>query len=145
MPTSAIAASVPGACPVGRLMRVRNCREAPFRLTVNAPQVDISFSPQSSSEMLSRLAGDPLSEIGDKLEGACRSAVGKGQAGRYHGADGPSFQPARDRVRVLGESGFLACFKKYSQMKLQMKREALLKLNRHADEQANSFDTGRPN
>jgi integrase len=34
-------------------------------------------------------------------------------------------------------------FKKYSQMKLQMKREALARLNRHAGESgpANSFDT----
>jgi integrase len=32
-------------------------------------------------------------------------------------------------------------FKKYSQMKLQMKREALLKLNRQANEQGKSFDT----
>ena len=36
-------------------------------------------------------------------------------------------------------------FKKYSQMKLQMKREALQKLNRHANEQGRSLDTGRPN
>jgi len=36
-------------------------------------------------------------------------------------------------------------FKKYSQMKLQMKREALQKLNRQANEQVKSFDTGRPN
>ena len=36
-------------------------------------------------------------------------------------------------------------FKKYSQMKLQMKRVALLRLNRQANEQAISFDTGRPN
>lgn len=32
-------------------------------------------------------------------------------------------------------------FKKYSQMKLQMKREALQKLNRHASELGTSFDT----
>ena len=30
-------------------------------------------------------------------------------------------------------------FKKYSQMKLQMKREALQKMNRHANELASSF------
>lgn len=36
-------------------------------------------------------------------------------------------------------------FKKYSQMKLQMKREALAKLNRHANEGATSFDTPKPN
>jgi len=36
-------------------------------------------------------------------------------------------------------------FKKYSQMKLQMKREALQKLNRHANEVASSIETGRPN
>jgi hypothetical protein len=35
-------------------------------------------------------------------------------------------------------------FKKYSQMKLQMKREALQKLNRHANESGRSFDTESP-
>jgi hypothetical protein len=34
-------------------------------------------------------------------------------------------------------------FKKYSQMKLQMKREALQKLNRRANELGRSFDTAR--
>jgi len=33
-------------------------------------------------------------------------------------------------------------FKKYSQMKLQMKREALKNLNRRAGEGGGSFDTG---
>jgi hypothetical protein len=33
-------------------------------------------------------------------------------------------------------------FKKYSQMKLQMKREALKSLNRKAGEGSGSFDTG---
>ncbi len=36
-------------------------------------------------------------------------------------------------------------FKKYSQMKLQMKREALQKLNRFANEGGRSYDTGRLN
>ena len=40
-------------------------------------------------------------------------------------------------------------FKKYSQMKLQMKREALVKLNRMANEQnaveTQSYDTARVN
>ena len=38
-------------------------------------------------------------------------------------------------------------FKKYSQMKLQMKREALIKLNRHANEQNQniSYDTAKVN
>jgi len=36
-------------------------------------------------------------------------------------------------------------FKKYSQMKLQMKRKALLKINRQASELGAGFDTGRPN
>jgi integrase len=36
-------------------------------------------------------------------------------------------------------------FKKYSQMKLQMKREALEKLNRNANEDRPGFDTERPN
>jgi hypothetical protein len=36
-------------------------------------------------------------------------------------------------------------FKKYSQMKLQMKREALIKLNRQANETDMSFDTAQVN
>ena len=36
-------------------------------------------------------------------------------------------------------------FKKYSQMKLQMKREALQKINRSANESGQSIDTVRPN
>ena len=36
-------------------------------------------------------------------------------------------------------------FKKYSQMKLQMKRETLQKLNRQASERGKRFDTGKPN
>jgi hypothetical protein len=36
-------------------------------------------------------------------------------------------------------------FKKYSQMKLQMKREALFKLNRQANEENISFDTVKVN
>ena len=36
-------------------------------------------------------------------------------------------------------------FKKYSQMKLMMKREALQKINRQANEQGQSLGTGRPN
>jgi hypothetical protein len=35
-------------------------------------------------------------------------------------------------------------FKKYSQMKLQMKREALAKLNRRANEDGRGFDTAKP-
>jgi hypothetical protein len=34
-------------------------------------------------------------------------------------------------------------FKKYSQMKLQMKREALAKLNRYANEGGSSFGTAQ--
>ncbi len=36
-------------------------------------------------------------------------------------------------------------FKKYSQMKLQMKREALEKLNRHANEIGKGSDTVKAN
>ena len=36
-------------------------------------------------------------------------------------------------------------FKKYSQMKLQMKREALEKLNRHANESGDGSGTVKPN
>ena len=35
--------------------------------------------------------------------------------------------------------------KKYSRMKLQMKREALQKMNRKANEDRPGFDTERPN
>jgi len=52
---------------------------------------------------------------------------------------------ADEWVTQLLRQGDAQVFKKYSQMKLQMKREALQKLNRHANEQGQSFDTGRPN
>src|SRR5205814_7126875 len=52
---------------------------------------------------------------------------------------------ADEWVTQLLRQGDAKVFKKYSQMKLQMKREALLKLNRSANEQDKSFDTGRPN
>jgi hypothetical protein len=39
----------------------------------------------------------------------------------------------------LLRQGDAKVFKKYSQMELQMKREALLKLNRQANEQRKSF------
>ncbi len=45
----------------------------------------------------------------------------------------------------LLRQGDAKVFKKYSQMKLQMKREALAKLNRNANEGGKSFDTVRPN
>jgi len=52
---------------------------------------------------------------------------------------------ADEWVTQLLRQGDAKVFKKYSQMKLQMKREAQLKLNRQASEQGKSFDTGRPN
>lgn len=52
---------------------------------------------------------------------------------------------ADEWVTQLLRQGDAQVFKKYSQMKLQMKREALQKLNRHANEQDQGFDTGRPN
>ena len=52
-------------------------------------------------------------------------------------------------VAEAGQQGDARFFKKYSQMKLQMKREALVKLNRMANEQNVSEDlsygTGRVN
>jgi len=49
----------------------------------------------------------------------------------------------------LLRQGDAKVFKKYSQMKLQMKREALIKLNRQANEQGMnqdiSYDTARVN
>ncbi|HUO26050.1 MAG TPA: hypothetical protein VMU61_10305 [Candidatus Aquilonibacter sp.] len=49
----------------------------------------------------------------------------------------------------LLRQGDAKVFKKYSQMKLQMKREALVKLNRMANEQNSgenlSYDTARVN
>lgn len=52
---------------------------------------------------------------------------------------------ADEFVTQLLRQGDAKVFKKYSQMKLQMKREALGKLNRNANEGGKGFDTGRPN
>ncbi len=52
---------------------------------------------------------------------------------------------ADEWVTQLLRQGDAKVFKKYSQMKLQMKREALQKLNRQANESSRSFDTERPN
>ena len=48
-------------------------------------------------------------------------------------------------VTQLLRQGDAKVFKKYSQMKLQMKREALAKLNRHANEGGAGFGTDTPN
>jgi hypothetical protein len=48
-------------------------------------------------------------------------------------------------ITQLLRQGDAKVFKKYSQMKLQMKREALKKLNRKANEGQPGFDTERPN
>jgi integrase len=52
---------------------------------------------------------------------------------------------ADEWVTQLLRQGDAKVFKKYSQMKLQMKREALAKLNRHANEGGLSFGTVQPN
>mgnify|MGYP002381733372 CR=1 FL=1 len=52
---------------------------------------------------------------------------------------------ADEFVTQLLRQGDAKVFKKYSQMKLQMKREALQKLNRNANEGGKGSDTGRPN
>lgn len=52
---------------------------------------------------------------------------------------------ADEWVTQLLRQGDAKVFKKYSQMKLQMKREALQKLNRKANEGQSSFVTERPN
>jgi len=52
---------------------------------------------------------------------------------------------ADEWVTQLLRQGDAKVFKKYSQMKLQMKREALAKLNRRANEGNASFGTVRPN
>lgn len=52
---------------------------------------------------------------------------------------------ADEWVTQLLRQGDAKVFKKYSQMKLQMKREALQKLNRKANEGWPGFDTERPN
>ncbi len=52
---------------------------------------------------------------------------------------------ADEWVTQLLRQGDAKVFKKYSQMKLQMKREALFKLNRQANEQHVGFDTARVN
>jgi integrase len=52
---------------------------------------------------------------------------------------------ADERVTQLLRQGDAKVLKKYSQMKLQMKREALQKLNRKANEAQSSFDTEKVN
>jgi integrase len=52
---------------------------------------------------------------------------------------------ADEWVIQLLRQGDAKVFKKYSQMKLQMKREALQKINRHANEAVSSIDTARSN
>jgi hypothetical protein len=48
-------------------------------------------------------------------------------------------------VTQLLRQGDAKVFKKYSQMKLQMKREALQKINRKANESRTGFDTEKVN
>jgi hypothetical protein len=48
-------------------------------------------------------------------------------------------------LRRFASQGEAKVFKKYSQMKLQMKREALQKLNRKANEGRPGLDAERPN
>jgi integrase len=52
---------------------------------------------------------------------------------------------ADEWVTQLLRQGDAQVFKRYSQMKLQMKREALLKMNRQANEQVKGSETVRPN
>ncbi|MGA7834224.1 MAG: hypothetical protein WCA31_03365, partial [Acidimicrobiales bacterium] len=52
---------------------------------------------------------------------------------------------ADEWVTQLLRQGDAKVFQKYSQMKLQMKREALKKINRRADEGHMAFDTERAN
>ena len=52
---------------------------------------------------------------------------------------------ADEWVTQLLRQGEAKVFKKYSQMKLQMKREALQKLNRKANEDRSGFDTEKVN
>jgi hypothetical protein len=52
---------------------------------------------------------------------------------------------ADEWVTQLLRQGDSKVFKKYSHMKLQMKREALLKLDRQANEQHKQMDRVRPN
>jgi integrase len=52
---------------------------------------------------------------------------------------------ADEFVTQMLRQGDAKVFKKYSQMKLQMKREALAKLNRHANEGGKSFGTVKVN
>jgi hypothetical protein len=52
---------------------------------------------------------------------------------------------ADESVTQMLRQGDARVFKKYSQMKLQMKGEALFKLNRQANEARMSFDTATVN
>ena len=93
----------------------------------------------------------PLSEdVQDRL--ACDVATGEGV--RYFRIyDLRSTYATRLRaggvadewVTQLLRQGDAKVFKKYSQMKLQMKREALAKLNRQANESGPGFGTAQPN
>jgi len=76
------------------------------------------------------LAGFQLSLIG-RFSGAPRGLSAGGVADEW--------------VTQLLRQGDAKVFKKYSQMKLQMKREALKKINRKANEGHLGFDTERAN
>lgn len=52
---------------------------------------------------------------------------------------------ADEWVTQLLRQGDAKVFKKYSQMKLMMKREALQKINRQANEQEKNIGTAKPN
>src|SRR5208283_3784606 len=52
---------------------------------------------------------------------------------------------ADEWVTQLIQQGDAKVFKKYTQMKLQMKREALQKINRKANESRTGFDTEKVN
>ena len=64
-----------------------------------------------------------------------------GRLGALGAAVGGAGGVADESVTQLLRQGAAKVFKKYSQMKLQMKREALQKLNRKATEGRTGFDT----
>ena len=78
---------------------------------------------------------------GDKSPTGCQKSLRKVDYATHLSAGGA----ADEWVTQLLRQGDAKVFKKYSQMKLQMKREALQKLNRKANEGGPGFVTERPN
>ena len=99
------------------------------------------------SFFLAKKLGRPSEDVQDRL--ACDASPGEGSIFRIY--DLRSTYATRlsaggvadEWVTQLLRKGDTKVFKKYSQMKLQMKREALAKLNRQANESGPGFGTAQ--